>query len=185
MTTEQPNALRLADALDHLIFNQGHSVTRDLASAELRRLHAVNADLVEALGQFMEYPRWVDEATVPAAGVDAAPKQVIFNMGASLFWLRKATAALSNAKATGSVAAPQALSVAEPVANEEPMPYLSERLKDHTCIRVDNAGGTPGYTLYMTKLGRHALHQLYRDEAMALWINLGKALDVQATGTPS
>ncbi len=57
MTTEQPNALRLADALDHLIFNQGHSVTRDLASSELRRLHAVNAELVDALKMLLSYTK--------------------------------------------------------------------------------------------------------------------------------
>lgn len=46
MTTEQPNALRLADALEGWHSNIGQS---DREAAELRRLHAVNAGLVEAL----------------------------------------------------------------------------------------------------------------------------------------
>jgi hypothetical protein len=53
--TTQPEALRLADALQQQAVWEGHygpSYLRDLlpeAAAELRRLHAVNAELLEAL----------------------------------------------------------------------------------------------------------------------------------------
>ena len=45
MTDKQPEALRLADLLDKRI-----SMWDCEAAAELRRLHEVNAELVEALG---------------------------------------------------------------------------------------------------------------------------------------
>lgn len=45
-----------------------------------------------------------------------------------------------------------------------------------TCERMDNAGGTPGFTIYATKMGAHGIFQLYRNEAESLWLNLGKAL---------
>jgi len=45
MTIKQPEALRLADALDH---HSPHRIERE-AAAELRRLHEVNAELLEAL----------------------------------------------------------------------------------------------------------------------------------------
>ena len=44
MTDKQPEALRLADLID----NQGPALRVEV-SAELRRLHEVNAELVEAL----------------------------------------------------------------------------------------------------------------------------------------
>jgi len=58
----------------------------------------------------------------------------------------------------------------------EPVPYLNERLQDFTYRRAENAGGCEGMTLYFTKLGAHSEYQLYSSEALALWINLGKAL---------
>ncbi len=42
--TKQPEALRLADALEQDRFDEPHG-----AAAELRRLHAVNVELLEAL----------------------------------------------------------------------------------------------------------------------------------------
>jgi len=45
MTDKQPEALRLADALEELY---GYADT-DAAAAELRRLHEVNAELLAAL----------------------------------------------------------------------------------------------------------------------------------------
>ncbi len=48
--SEQPTALRLADALGKLwLADRQSSETREEAAAELRRLHAVNADLLQAL----------------------------------------------------------------------------------------------------------------------------------------
>jgi hypothetical protein len=48
MTDKQPEALRLADALD--LYSTGDEHQRDVeqAAAELRRLHEVNAELVYA-----------------------------------------------------------------------------------------------------------------------------------------
>lgn len=42
---KQPEALRLADALEKF----GYAETDELAAAELRRLHALNAELLEVL----------------------------------------------------------------------------------------------------------------------------------------
>lgn len=49
--TEQPEALRLADELNALLESDSliGASTIDKAAAELRRLHEVNAELVEAL----------------------------------------------------------------------------------------------------------------------------------------
>ena len=47
--TEQPEALRLADALDRGGYDAQMARNMDQAAAELRRLHAVNAELLEAL----------------------------------------------------------------------------------------------------------------------------------------
>ncbi len=44
--TTQPEALRLADLIDSGLKNAAH---HEEAAAELRRLHAVNADLLQAL----------------------------------------------------------------------------------------------------------------------------------------
>lgn len=46
MTDKQPEALRLADILQHKIPS---IECLEIAAAELRRLHEVNAELVEAL----------------------------------------------------------------------------------------------------------------------------------------
>jgi len=49
MNTQQPEALRLADILDG-----GSRQFNAEVSAELRRLHAINAELVEALKECVE-----------------------------------------------------------------------------------------------------------------------------------
>ncbi len=54
--SEQPKALRLADDLEAFAAHGGGAMDKQ-AAAELRRLHAVNAELLEAL-------RWI--ATVNA-----------------------------------------------------------------------------------------------------------------------
>lgn len=69
------------------------------AAAELRRLHEVNAELVEALEEICGCPQWADPATIPKAGIEAAPNQVVLNMSVGLRRIRKAEAAI--AKATG------------------------------------------------------------------------------------
>ena len=65
MDTKQPEALRLADMIESLpptglggdgIHLDIHFVEpTDLAAAELRRLHEVNAELLEALGELSEF----------------------------------------------------------------------------------------------------------------------------------
>jgi hypothetical protein len=49
MTDKQPEALRLADGLEQGFQTGSISAQLDQAAAELRRLHEVNAELVEAL----------------------------------------------------------------------------------------------------------------------------------------
>lgn len=55
--TEQPEALRLADQIHH-----GNGEWMQQAAAELRRLHALNAELLEALKDVMYWdngkPEW-------------------------------------------------------------------------------------------------------------------------------
>jgi hypothetical protein len=63
------------------------------------KLQALNAELVEALTEICECPQWVDDATVPKAGIDSAPQQVVVNMSVALTRIRKARAVI--AKATG------------------------------------------------------------------------------------
>jgi len=58
MTDKQPEALRIADALDELDLQfYSTELLCDAAAAELRRLHEVNAELVEALWAMLsEFP---------------------------------------------------------------------------------------------------------------------------------
>jgi hypothetical protein len=53
------------------------------------------AMLREALQEIVDCPQWVDQATVPRAGIEAAPHQVVMNMSVGLIRLRKARAALA------------------------------------------------------------------------------------------
>jgi hypothetical protein len=97
MTDTKPEALRLADELETDWFSD-----YDLqnASEELRRLHEVNAELLEALKEICDCPQFVDEATVPKTGIEAAPQQVIMNMSVALVRLRKARVAIAKAEET-------------------------------------------------------------------------------------
>jgi hypothetical protein len=81
MTNKQPEALILADEL----INTPFAITRHQAAAELRRLHEVNAELVEALKAF-------DDAAKDS-------KSIIGFSGKALPLLKKARAAIL--KATG------------------------------------------------------------------------------------
>ena len=63
MSTEQLEALRLAAALDALLGYRGINADVGKAAAELRRLHQVNSDLLEALiGARQEAIRWYAES---------------------------------------------------------------------------------------------------------------------------
>ena len=82
MKHTQPEALRLADALDELDRQFSRTGLCGEVAAELRRLHEVNLELLEALNEFVAV----------ADGINARP----------LSWLAKARAAI--AKATGEKA---------------------------------------------------------------------------------
>lgn len=61
MSTQQPEALRLADTTPSLRGGDWG----DKASAELRRLHAINAELVEALNACDEAMSYMSEYDIP------------------------------------------------------------------------------------------------------------------------
>ncbi len=67
MTNKQPEALRLADWIERGNYNH-EDVTK--AAAELRRLHEVNAELVEVLRKISMGgdPRWADDALAKVTG---------------------------------------------------------------------------------------------------------------------
>ena len=57
MTDKQPEALRLAEAFSGLRrFSPEHFALLEKAAAELRRLHTLNAELVESLQQIIDLP---------------------------------------------------------------------------------------------------------------------------------
>jgi hypothetical protein len=59
--SEQPEALRLADALGKLwLADRQSSEIRNEAAAKLRRLHAVNQELLEALKYHQEQTRPIE-----------------------------------------------------------------------------------------------------------------------------
>ena len=51
-----------------------------------------------ALGELLDCPFNVEETTVPRAGVEAAPEQVVLNVSVGLVRWRKARAAIAKAK---------------------------------------------------------------------------------------
>ncbi len=56
MTTQQPESLQLADALERRLPHDAYELrVQTEAAAELRRLHSVNAQLVEALEALLWY----------------------------------------------------------------------------------------------------------------------------------
>lgn len=80
-----------------------HGMGGRRSSAEVAantRLISAAPDLLEALQELIECPFDIDAATVPEAGIDAAPDQVVGTMSVSLSRRRKARAAI--AKATGA-----------------------------------------------------------------------------------
>ena len=58
--TEQPEALRLADNLDYLVEIGDYAGTATDAAAELRRLHKVNQELLEALKSLVQVTSHLD-----------------------------------------------------------------------------------------------------------------------------
>ena len=53
-------------------------------------------ELVDVLGEIIQCPQYVDEATIPSGGIEVNPAQVVMQMSVSLVRLRKAKAALDN-----------------------------------------------------------------------------------------
>lgn len=80
---KQPEALRIADALSTYSGRFAMLGVCPAAAAELRRLHALNAELVEALGDVMKYVNYATPIADPG----------FFRIG-----FEKAGAALSKAK---------------------------------------------------------------------------------------
>jgi hypothetical protein len=60
-------------------------------------LELENKQLLEALQEIMDCPYDIDQATVPKAGIDAAPEQVVGMMSMALWKYRKARKALAAA----------------------------------------------------------------------------------------
>jgi hypothetical protein len=95
--TKQPEALRLAEEGMRM---HTPNAPEYIISKELRSLHEVNQELLEALKAICDCPQFIDEATVPKAGIEAAPQQVIVIMSVALVRLRKAQAAIDKAEVT-------------------------------------------------------------------------------------
>ena len=71
MTDKQPEALRLADWLERrtmIMFEDKQ------AAAELRRLHEVNAELVEALAEIAE---WTERYTTPGHPISTVARAAL------------------------------------------------------------------------------------------------------------
>jgi hypothetical protein len=92
--TNQPEALRLAEMIEGDMSCIGDAEI----VAELRRLHEVNAELLDALKEICNCPQIVDEATVPKAGIETSPQQVVVILFVGLVRLRKALETISKAE---------------------------------------------------------------------------------------
>jgi hypothetical protein len=66
----------------------------ETAISEVTRAPRVPApnpnEAISALRDLMECPRWLDEATIPAAGIEAAPQQVVFNLSVGYSKVKRA-----------------------------------------------------------------------------------------------
>ena len=47
-------------------------------------------ELEDIIREFLDCPRWLDPATVPKAGIQANPDQVVFNMSCSYMKIENA-----------------------------------------------------------------------------------------------
>ena len=90
MTNKQPEALRLAEILESYYAGYNHTNT---AAAELRRLHEVNAELVEALKDIIDAERSAGRST---QGFVPRPATRAHQLRVYLAW-QKAHAAIAKA----------------------------------------------------------------------------------------
>jgi len=75
MTDKQPDALRLAEQLSKEIVRTVHlDLMHHQAAAELRRLHEVNAELVETLAEIAE---WTERYTTPGHPISTVARAAL------------------------------------------------------------------------------------------------------------
>ena len=71
---------------------------RNDALRERDEARAENVRLREAIEELLSCPMAVDQATVPMAGIESAPHQVVLNMSVGLLRLEKAKQALGGSE---------------------------------------------------------------------------------------
>ena len=79
--------------MDQHLFSPMDEYVNDL-KIEIATLKMVNKALLSALSDFMYCPYDIDTATIPEAGIETNPEQVIGNMSVALVKIRAARAAL-------------------------------------------------------------------------------------------
>ena len=61
---------------------------------QIARLKRKNRELKACLVEILSCPMWIDPATVPSAGIDAAPEQVVLNASFGYLRLKRAQKAI-------------------------------------------------------------------------------------------
>ena len=51
-------------------------------------------ELTEVIEEFLDCPRWLEQATIPKAGIEANPEQVVFNMSCGYMKIKEAYEAI-------------------------------------------------------------------------------------------
>lgn len=59
--------------------NYFHYYITPEVDAYIAHLEQARDEAIKAMQDILDSPRWIDEATVPKAGIAAAPQQVVFN----------------------------------------------------------------------------------------------------------